>query len=258
MREVFELRETNARMNEEYKNAKSENQKIQFKLTSVERAHDATKKAAQQEIESHEKEAHLAEASREGIKRDLESAKNEIARLQAEIERLYSQVHEANQALTDQQRSDMEKITQLRAQNKLLSEKNDKLRDMVIPVSEEQVLDAEVMAKFTAIRTSIFALVRRTWKMELRDGVLQEDLSKEQLLIFGPGGEDIYDRTRGIVFHFVHQHILGSQNYVLQDGLEEFEWALQVAERELFDKSPIGKYTASAQNRRVSMYIVAE
>lgn len=253
------LQETCARLRQGRKDALNRNGQLVCKLQNEEREHEATKAAAQQERERLESKLKSARASNDNIRRDLKDAESKNTRLRSEIHsakerfetaqnnaledmsRLASEADIAKQELFDQTNSAGKKIAQLQSQIELLNEKNDKFRQMLIPVSEKQVPDAEVVQKFISLRSSMLALVRRTWKLAFRDDVDILSLSRDQIYIFKASGTCDYDRLRYAVFHFIYHRILGTQNYFLENGLEETEQRLQLVEKELVEKSSAGE-----------------
>lgn len=253
------LQDTCARLRQERKDAVTKNRQLGCKLRKEEREHEATKAAAQQERERLESKLKSARAPNENTRRALEDAENEITRLRSEISsakedfdiaqnnaledmsRLASEADIAKQELLDERNSARQNIAQLQNQIKLLNEKNDKFRQMLIPVSEKQVPDAEVVQRFTSLRSSMLALVRGTWKLAFRDDVDLISLSQDQIYIFKSGRTCDYDRLRYAVFYFIHKRILSTQHYFLENGLEETEQRLQLVEKELVERSPVGE-----------------
>lgn len=256
--EILKWREACTRARKERRDAVS-------KLKNEEEEHGATKAAARQKLERLENDFKSARDSNENTKRTLKSTEREIARLRSEAHRtkeefqaaenaslediahLTSDVDLAKQELYEEKSSARKEIAQLRSQIKVLSEKNDKFRQMLIPVAEKQVLDAEVVQKFTSLRSSILTLVRRTWKLTFPEGFDLRSLSQSQKDIFKLGSMDSYDRLRYAVFQFIFHGIIGPRNYFLKDGFEQTEQGLEMAEQELFSKSSVGEWQLLSQ-----------
>ncbi|KAI7775463.1 hypothetical protein LA080_006795 [Diaporthe eres] len=240
------------------KDAVNENKQLHSKLKNAE-AQLALKKARDQQID-----IKSVKARNSMLRNDLGIAENNIARLQAaihtaeekfqtaeiaaaeKISRLTSDVDTVNEELFKEKSAARNEISQLQSQIKLLNEKNDKFRQMIIPVSEKQVLDVEVMQKFTSLRSSIIALVRRTWTLKLRHDINVRDFSNGQHYIFKSGDLSSYDRLRYVVFHFIYQGVFNAKNFFLKDGFEHLENYLQKVENGLCETSPV-------ENRKLLM-----
>lgn len=230
------------------------------KIEMAEEHHQATKNVARKKFENLENDIKSAKELKERILRRWKAAKNENIHLESELETANAKLHGAENAankdiafltakidateqeLFAEKRNAHEDITQLQGQIKLLTEKNDKFRQMLIPVSEKQILDADVVQKFRYLRSSMLALVRRTWSLKMRDDFDLRSLSRDQHIIFRPDGTTDYDRLRYAVFHFIHQRIIGTHNYFLDNGFEKCESGLRQVEKELVEKSPTGKH----------------
>lgn len=155
--------------------------------------------------------------------------------------RLSSQFNDVSQQLAKERQEYRQKIAQLYSQNKTLHDKTDTLRKMLVPVSEKQVLDADVVQRFTILRSGIVGLVRQTWVPALKHDVdslgfslLQQDLIATELPL-------TYDRLRCIVFFFIHASVFDSQNYFLGYNFENLEQLVRRVERELNKNSPEGR-----------------
>lgn len=176
-------------------------------------------------------------------------------------ERMASRFNDVSQQLAAEKHNSAQKLAQLHHQNKILEDKirilqdkntnlhdkNDTLRQMVVPVSEKQVLDADVMQKFTALRASIVGLVRQTWIPELKDdcdslglSLLQGDLITTDLPL-------TYDRLRYMVFFFIHASVFDTQSYFLGHPFENVEQLFRRVEKELNNFSPRGRSTTCSR-----------
>lgn len=240
------------------------------KIELAEEQHKATKMVSRKKVEQLENGIKSTKELNEKILRRWKTAKGEKLHLESELETANANLHGVENAAnkeiafltakieaTEQElfaeKSNAHKdITQLQGQIKLLTEKNDKFRQMLIPVSEDQILDADVVQKFRYLRSSMLALVRRTWSLKMRDDFDLSSLSKDQHIIFKPVGTTDYDRLRYAVFYFIHQRIIGTHNYFLENGFEKCESGLRQVEKELVEKSPTGKRKFGTRNYQVS------
>lgn len=259
------LQKTCEALEKDGRNASIEIKQLRSRLQNAEDQLENTKSLARKEVQGHQNDIKSIKACNGRLRSDLETAENKIVGLQAEIHtadekfqtseisaaeeisRLTTDVDMVNEELFKEKNSARKEIAQLQSQIKLLNEKNDKFRQILIPVSEKQVLDAEVVQRFTSLRTSMLALVRRTWKPAFRDDADVISLSQDQIHVFKFGGMCDYDRLRYAVFHFIHDRIIGNRNYFLENGFEETEKRLQLVEQELFEKSPVGEQKTLSQ-----------
>lgn len=235
------------------RDAAAENKQLRSKLKKAEDQLETTRALARHEAQRHQNEI-------KSIKRDRKIAEDKVGRLQLEIDaadekfeaaeisaaeeisRLGSDIATANHELFHEKRSALKEIGRLQNRIKLLNEKADMFRDMLIPVSEKQILDAEVVQKFTSLRSSIMALVRRTWALKLRTNSDVRKLSDNQHYFFMSSGSGSYDKLRFVVFEFIYQWIFDSKNYFLKEGLESLEECLRKGEKSLLKNSPVGKF----------------
>lgn len=146
-----------------------------------------------------------------------------------------SKMHEA------EKRDDLETIARLNEQINTLTSTSDQLRQMLVPVSEKQVLDSEVVSRFTSLHSSIMALVRQTWRTTLKEDVEPRLLSRDQHRFFISSFPLSYNRLRSLVSEAIGDIILGSQNYFLEDSFQELEQKIKTVERALARTMPKGK-----------------
>lgn len=137
------------------------------------------------------------------------------------------------------------KNADLAAQINVANEKNAKLtermaafRQMLIPASENQIIDSEIVRRFSRIRSGILALVRQTWKTVIRPGVKSQDMTAEQREFLGV--ELTYDRLRFIVFSIIHKNVFAARSYFLGNARTDIERSLRKVEDFLFENTPEG------------------
>ncbi|KAG6355051.1 hypothetical protein INS49_004132 [Diaporthe citri] len=177
-------------------------------------------------IEDHRECLEAQENAKERLEKRITKATGKIEHLESKIEAMEQQ-HEA------EKENSLEEIARLNEQINDLGQTNDRLRQMLVPVSGKQTLDAEVVTKFVSLRMSILGLVRQTWTTKLRDGIDLRRLSGYQREFFRSNHPITHNRLRFLVFSLVHGNILGSQGYFLGDGFEQLGQLLLSAEREL-------------------------
>lgn len=254
------LQKTCETLKKDSRNAAAENKHLRSKLKNAEDQLETTRALGRQEVQRQQTEIKQFKVSNGTLTSDLKIAEDRIVRLQLEIHaaderfeaaeiaaaeeisRLSSDVATANQELFQEKRSALKEIGRLQSRIKDLTEKTDRFRDMLIPVSEKQILDAEVVQKFTSLRSSIMALLRRTWALRLRKDFDVGEFSRGQHLVFMSGDAGSYDKLRYVVFEHIYQMILDSKNYFLKDGFESLGEYLHKGEKSLLKKSPVGKY----------------
>lgn len=214
----------------------------------VRRAREALTKMESQNNSFRENNRRLEEAWKNADARSKYSASrfNQLSQQLANVSRQLmeeksnsgqklAQLHFQNKTLHDKNRT-------LNDMNKNLHDKNDTLRQMVVPVSEKQVLDADVQQKFTALRSSIVGLVRQTWIPALKHdfdslgmSVLQGDLITTEFPM-------TYERLRCMVFFFINAGIFDTRSYFLGHPFENLEQLVRRVEKELNQYSPRGRF----------------
>lgn len=187
--------------------------------------------ALKKALRSTRKQLQLAERENEKIRRQNENVVQAHTNLQAYARTMEKEKHEHEG-----------KILRLENEITALTRTGDQLRHMLVPVSEKQVLDSDVVSRFEGLRNSIVILVRQTWKMAAKVDVDFGQLGDDQRDFFGPDIPMSYDRLRYLVFRGIYSLILGPQGYFLREGFEKLEDRLQSAERELNRNSTGGKY----------------
>lgn len=143
-------------------------------------------------------------------------------------------IHEA------EKQGHLETIAQLNDQIKTLTSTSDQLRQMLVPVTEKQVSDSDIVSKFTSLRSGIRGLVRQTWKLALKEE-FEPRLMAENQRGFFTSFPVSYDRLRFLVSDAIRIIIFDSQNYFLGDSFQELERRIQKVERELARTMPKGK-----------------
>lgn len=128
--------------------------------------------------------------------------------------------------------------------------KTQDLRAMLIPVSETQLSDGEVVNKFTSLRSQILKFVKSTWRRDKFKPDL--NLTNYQMGVFSPFMEGRVDmkyldnRIRGVVFDILHGYILGRRSYALGGELTHFEKQVGDFEEWMWKTLPAGNYLPSA------------
>lgn len=159
---------------------------------------------------------------------------------QDEIARLHSELDSVKLDLQAEREKARKEIAQLHVQIRASNERSEKYRQMLIPASEKQVMDADLVHKFTSLRSRILALVRQTWALKPRPDVEFRRLPPSHQEFFLSRIPGSYDRLRYVVSAFLYQGIFEAPSYFLRNDHHSFEDHLQKLERHLFDISPNG------------------
>jgi hypothetical protein len=181
----------------------------------------------------------------EGLESMLESTQRdneELVRQKYDAVQASLQLKVYLQSMENEKQGHDEKIARLEHEIRTLTRTSDQLRQMLVPVSEKQVLDADVVSRFTSLRMSILGLVRQTWKTTPTEGLDFMQLSDSQQRFFGSDLPLTYERLRHIVSHGICQFILCRQAYFLGGGFAGLEEGVRRVERELYRISTGGKY----------------
>ena len=162
----------------------------------------------------------------------------------AEMEygRMLTRCDDLEQDLMTKEDNHRKEQTELQARVNDLTHTNDRLRQMIVPVSEKQVPDSDVVSKFTSLCNSILRLVRQTWKPAIRADFDPRQLSERQRDFFESRLPLSYNRLRSVVFHMIYYLIFGSRSYFLDETFRHLEESLQTVEADLSYKLPEGKY----------------
>lgn len=155
-----------------------------------------------------------------------------------ESQRLETKYKNARQRIVHLE-AQIEKNANLAAQINAANEKNAKLtqrmaalRQMLVPASENQVIDSEIVRRFSRIRSGILSLVRQTWKTAIRPDVKDQDMTPDQKELLGV--DLTYDRLRSVVFLIIHKDVFGARQYFLGDACKDIERSLRKVEKFLF------------------------
>lgn len=176
-----------------------------------------------------------------------------------ELSRWEARYDNASRQSAAEKEADQQKFAQLNSEIMKLQAKNDTLRQMLVPVSEKQVLDGEVVQKFASLRSGIIGLVRQTWVPRLKHGVDVVRLSPTQQDLIALAFPITYDRLRCLFFTFVHDNVFESPSYFLGDDFKTLEQLLQRAERILTEHSPEGKsMDRSIINSLLCVYLLTQ
>lgn len=191
-------------------------------------------KEFESQVELLESEIDSAKRVNEKLYRQNQDHVMEFARLM-ESQQAMGKTHEA-------EKQDFRKeIARLNEHIKTLTLTSDQLRQMLVPVSEKQVSDSDVVSRFTNLRSSIVALVRQTWKLALREDFVPSLVPSHERYFFKSPHLFTYDRLRFLVFLTIHAIIFDSQSYFLRDNLEQFEQHIQAVEKNLYRNLSEGK-----------------
>lgn len=107
-------------------------------------------------------------------------------------------------------------LAQERAKNLDLENKTVHLRSMLIPATESQLSDSEVVAKFTSLRSQILKLVKTAWSRNL---VQRRSLSEEQTEVLSPFYKNdvsfkyLDNRLQSVVFSILEERVFGARHY---------------------------------------------
>lgn len=137
-------------------------------------------------------------------------------------------------------------LAEERAKNMELESKTVHLRSMLIPATETQLSDGEVVAKFTALRAQILKLVMSAWSRKW-DEATNKNVTDHQFKIFSPfanGGVNMKyldNRLRGVVFSILNDQIFSTRHYATDSKHAPLNQRLGDVERLLWQNIPRGK-----------------
>ncbi|KAG8162544.1 hypothetical protein KVR01_008309 [Diaporthe batatas] len=177
----------------------------------------------------------------------VKKAQSRIHRLEKKYNRLVEERNDAQeeyQALSahaaalhkdlESEKQDHRKdVSRLEDQIRTLTRTSDQLRQMLVPVSEKQTHDMDVIAKFNTLNKSIIGLTRQTWKTAFKPGVDFRRMSGPQQHLLGPSIPISYDRLQSLVFMGIDECIFGPQQYFLGRRFREMEEHIQEVEKDL-------------------------
>lgn len=159
---------------------------------------------------------------------------NELQQHIKTLQTMNDKLHQEKSFWKSRSDSNKRKLLQERQRSAELEIKTQELRAVLIPVSETQLSDGEVVSKFISLRSQILKLVKRTWRRDKFKPNIE--LTQDHVNILGPFMDDRVDmryvdnHMRGIVFKTLHARILGKRTYALggshtrvEDLLGEFE-----------------------------------
>ncbi|KAI3392446.1 hypothetical protein diail_5690 [Diaporthe ilicicola] len=169
---------------------------------------------------------------------EWQKAMDDVQKRHAHCQLALDSTRTANVKLDGANKVAHEEIARLHRQISTLNDKNTKLRQMLVPIHEKQVIDSDVARQFASLRSSILALVRQTWTTKLREDIDPETLSEDQQQLLYSKFPLTYDRLRSVVFIGLNMIIFGSQNYFLGDNFHVLEDYLRNAERKLVAMIP--------------------
>lgn len=203
----------------------------------------------QKENEGFAKEKRKAERKMKRFQDEIESAEEANEMLERlfndtaeKHEHLITQFQLLRQHLETKQEDHRKEVAQYKAHISNLTQSKDRLRQMIVPISEKDVPDSAAMSKFGTLCSSILALVRQTWTTEVRGDFDLRRLSGYQREFFRSQLPPSYDRIRSLVFQIMHSTILSSQGYFLGGDYERLEQHIRSVEKDLSSSLSGGKY----------------
>lgn len=199
------------------------NDDLEKEKTKVERKNDRLKDAHQSLFQTN------AQLQRQNKNAEKE---NEVLRNRGD---------DLTRRLEERKEDHRKEIAQLKSQIYDITRTRDLFRQMIVPVSEKQVPDFDVISKFGNLRSSIHELLRQTWTTELKEDVDFRQLSPIQQDFFGSKLPLSYDRLRSLVFRIIEPTVLRSRNYFLGKGFEEFEQRIRDVDEFLHQNMSKGK-----------------
>lgn len=164
----------------------------------------------------------------------------------AHNDRLRAQLVNANQTHLKEKNDAKTCIDKLRAEKSELTENLNRLRQMLVPASENHISDSEIIQKFTNLRSQIQGLVRQTWNMKLKQE-MGFHASEAQKRFFGGlwTGDDVhwkcpYERLRCAVFTHLDDYIFDSRSYFLKPEFAALDDALGISEKDMWNSCSTG------------------
>lgn len=152
-----------------------------------------------------------------------------------------------NHKLRDDMNAARQDLFHERAKNEELKKRMTSLRQMLIPPSEDQVSDTEVIQKFISLRSLIFRLVRTTWAKKFRDDIDERNLSEGQVTFARSYiGKDamwksLYHRIRYFIFYQLCMSVLDRRLYGLAKDFRRLDQQLEAIEIYLWEGLPEGE-----------------
>ncbi|KAK2596524.1 hypothetical protein N8I77_013411 [Diaporthe amygdali] len=232
--DIEALKTANESIEKELRAAKDRVNSLFAELKTTKEKHRVFKTAAREKI------AHLESGISyfEEINDALGKQKVDI---ENENDHLRYQLSTKQQDFEREKENDRKKLAQLQQQVRAMTSTNDQLRQMLVPLSDRQVPDADVVYNFTSLRSSIIGLVRQNWETALRHSVDFKDLSEHQKEFFRAGIPITYDRLRHLVFNLIYYELFAPQRYFLGKHYEKVEENIRRVEKDLYRNSGEGK-----------------
>lgn len=147
---------------------------------------------------------------------------------------------ERNNKLADEMQIMRTQKEQLATDKVELTERLATLRQMLVPVSENQISDTDIVCKFGSLRNQILSLVRQNWEVRLKQDV---ELSEGQAHFFRDLANDTgdllwklrpYEKLRAAVFVILQAEIFGVYPYLLDEASGHLCSHLESAEAALW------------------------
>lgn len=138
------------------------------------------------------------------------------------------------------------KLREERLKSAELETKTQDLRAMLIPLSETQLSDGEVVSKFVSLRSQILRLVKSTWRRDKFKPDLEP--TNNQRRVFSPfmegkvGMRYLDNHIRRVIFQTLHTQVLGKRSYFLGGKLTRLEEHLGEFEDWMWKQFPAGNY----------------
>lgn len=213
-------------------------------------------KAARESNESLQKESHVVQEKNKNLNTQLSESSSKFYTLQREKATLGRQVDDAKkethglqkqyEILGAEMNRTRHELNAEKAITKHLGERVASLRSMLVPPSEAQVSDSEVVSKFTALRSLTFRFVKGTWALSFKADANEESLSGWQLEFARPFSyagapwQTLHSRIRSYIFDVISAEILNHCHYLLNKNSRDLDNMLGNTEDYMLRNLPEG------------------
>lgn len=220
-----------AQQNQELKKA---NDSLQRKVQEVQKIQEKNDSLKAQLTASH-RSFYEIQRQKEILNTQLSASKDETHVSRQQYESLNTEVQRTRRELSVE-----------RATNKDLREGMAKLRLMLVPSSESQISDSDIISKFTALRSLTLRLVKGTWSMRFKNDIDMRRWSDWQRNVFGPFADQtshwqtLHNKLRSLIFDFIGIYVLNCRHYYLKHNCIRLDKVLGDAEDYICDSLPEG------------------
>lgn len=176
----------------------------------------------------------------------LWSDNEDLQKANSSLQSQVSTTQEQNKCLVAQVNTARQELSYERTKNEEQRERMASLRQMLVPATEDQVSDTEIMQRFTALRSLVFRLVKGTWSMKFKDKLRDSDVSDNQHSFFAPfvGGDPKWKTLHNHLRHFIFNHLclsaLDRRRYFLHENCKWLDEQLETTETNMWDSLPKG------------------